>query len=654
MKVNLEQSAGLSLAIHAPLYFYEGVADRVFVGLSGSSVSLPGITVGVNSSNEVFPSLFEQISVDPSSGVPYQGLEITPVSTGIGAVRFFTESLGETSDSYIYPLVLENPGIPSSDNSLGHSSPTLATSTEQPSLCQGGAEDVACKYGLFPFYSLHIPTWHGNKTVTAIPKYSGQWLDMRGMPWLPGESFSLPLYIGSKNHLQIEVTDLDRVPPADAPLLVQYYPEYTFKDTASQQLGRCLAIDDSIGYFGATVQPLNSIGVAEKKPPQTKWELITPETPVGKDNIVSCEIHGNDLVIGNGTNAYAYTYTYSYSNVDADADGKHILHWTGQVDLSGLVAGGCFDSTDGFGSSVAVSGDTIVVGAPYEDSFAKEIDGDCADNSVEGSGAAYIFTRSGSVWSKRAYLKASNADISHNFGASVAIAGDTVVVGAPGEDSFSINGVIQPVSGIDESGAAYVFRNTGGVWNQEAVLKASNAAIYAKFGSSVDIRTDTSTIVVVGSPGEANGDSSDDSSDQNKPDSGAAYVFARDGTTWTQDGYLKASNVDEGDQFGFSVALGDGVVAVGAPYEDGEAPGGVNGDESSNSKLNSGAAYVFIKQNGRWSQKSYLKALYPLDLHNFGWSLAISNTSIIIGEPMVDYSLHVNTADAYGKVYVYQ
>ena len=119
------------------------------------------------------------------------------------------------------------------------------------------------------------------------------------------------------------------------------------------------------------------------------------------------------------------------------------------------------DADDWFGYSVAVSGDTVVVGAYLEASSATGVNGDGSDNSANNAGAAYIFGRSGGVWSQQAYLKASNTAAGDLFGVSVAISGDTVVVGASGEDSSAtgVNG-----DGSDNSasyaGAAYVFESS--------------------------------------------------------------------------------------------------------------------------------------------------------------------------------------------------
>jgi hypothetical protein len=300
--------------------------------------------------------------------------------------------------------------------------------------------------------------------------------------------------------------------------------------------------------------------------------------------------------------------------------------WTEQAYLkaSNTGAGDCF------GWSVAISGDTVVVGAPCEASNATGVNGNQSDNSAAMSGAAYVFTRSGSTWTQEAYLKASNTDANDYFGLSVALSADTAVVGALGEDSNAtgVNGNQGDNSAIS-SGAAYVFVRSGSTWTQEAYLKASNTGGY--LGHCVAISGDT---VVVGAVGEAssatgvNGDQSDNSA----PHSGAAYVFARSGSIWTQEAYLKASNTGAGDQFGYSVAVSGETVVVGAKYEYSSATG-VNGNQSDNGTPYSGAAYVFTRSGSSWTQQAYLKASNTGEGDSFGYSVAVSGETVVVGAP---------------------
>ena len=292
-------------------------------------------------------------------------------------------------------------------------------------------------------------------------------------------------------------------------------------------------------------------------------------------------------------------------------------------------------ANDEFGGVVAVDGNTVVVGAHLEDSNATGVNGNQANDFAVDSGAAYVFTRIEGVWTQQAYLKASNTEAYDWFGITVAIDGDTVVVGARREASNAtgVNGNQANNSFID-AGAAYVFTRTGGVWSQQAYLKASNTGANDWFGIAVAIDGDT---VVVGARGEAsnatgiNGNQADNSA----VDSGAAYVFTRIEGVWSQQAYLKASNTDAFDYFGWDVAVEADTVIVGAPKENSSATG-VNGNQTDNSASLSGAAYVFTRTGNMWSQQAYLKASNTGMSDYFGWAVAVDGDTVVVGAFLED------------------
>jgi hypothetical protein len=285
---------------------------------------------------------------------------------------------------------------------------------------------------------------------------------------------------------------------------------------------------------------------------------------------------------------------------------------------------------DSFGRSVALSQNTVVIGARNEDSNATGVDGNQADNSAVDSGAAYVFVRSGTVWTQQAYLKASNSGASDLFGGAIEMDGDTLVVGASGEASNAtgVNGN-QADNSAAGAGAGYVFVRNGTTWTQQSYLKASNAATNDAFGVSLGVSGDT---VVIGATLEAssatgvNGNQADNSA----PSSGAAYVFVRTESTWSQQAYLKASNSGGGDYFARAVAIVGDTILCGAFQEDSNATG-INGNHADNSALNSGAAYVFGRSGPDWSQQAYLKASNTQPGDNFGWSVALSQNTVVIG-----------------------
>ena len=235
--------------------------------------------------------------------------------------------------------------------------------------------------------------------------------------------------------------------------------------------------------------------------------------------------------------------------------------------------------------SISADGNTAIVGAYLSSA------------SVDSyNGVAYVFTRSGTTWTQQAKLVASDYQFFDSFGSSVSISadGNTALIGATGEDT----------SPNSNNGAAYVFTRSGTTWTQQAKLLASDAASNDSFGSSVSISADGNT-ALIGATGE------DTSPNSNN---GAAYVFTRSGTTWTQQAKLLASDAASGDSFGSSVSISaDGNIAlVGAPYE------------STSPSTTNGAAYVFSRSDTTWTQgqKIVLQDGKSSDL--FGLSVSIS------------------------------
>jgi hypothetical protein len=233
------------------------------------------------------------------------------------------------------------------------------------------------------------------------------------------------------------------------------------------------------------------------------------------------------------------------------------------------------DSTAGdyFGISLALSGSTVVVGAYGRNSY---------------TGAAYVFVRSGRTWSQQAELTAADAVVGDAFGYSVAISGSTVVVGAL---SKAING------------AVYVFVRSGKTWSQQTELAAPYDDAYSSFGWSVAISGST---VVVGSLDNLNG--------------AGVYVFVRSGTTWSQQAELTAADAATGNFFGTSVAISRSTVVVGA-----------EGRNSPTGAVDAGAAYVFVRSRRTWSQRAELTAADGAAFDNFGISVAISRSTVMVG-----------------------
>jgi hypothetical protein len=317
-------------------------------------------------------------------------------------------------------------------------------------------------------------------------------------------------------------------------------------------------------------------------------------------------------------------------------------------------------SFDFFGTSVALSGDTLVVGARNETSAATGVNGNQNDNSAEDSGAVYVFRRSGTAWQQEAYLKASNTGAFDTFGLSVSLSGDTLAVGAFREDSAAqgVDGN-QDDNAAPDSGAVYVFRRSGTAWQQEAYLKASNTGTDDFFGYSVTLSDDTLAVGAYQEDSAAQGVGGNQD-DNGATNSGAVYVFRRTDTAWQQEAYLKPSSTGAEDVFGYSVALSGDTLAVGARFEDSAAQG-VGGNQDDDSAMDSGAVYVFRRTGMAWEQEAYLKASNTGADDHFGFSVALLGDSLAVSALYEDSAAQGvggnqddDTASTSGAVYVFR
>lgn len=284
---------------------------------------------------------------------------------------------------------------------------------------------------------------------------------------------------------------------------------------------------------------------------------------------------------------------------------------------------------DRFGSAVAVSGDRVAVGAPGEASFGFGLNADDFNDDAPGAGAVYVFLRDGDGWAQEVYLKASNTNGGDGFGSSVTLDGDTLAVGAPDERSAATGvGGNQTDDTAAEAGAVYVFARTGGVWGQQAYLKASNTDAFDRFGSALALAADR---LAVGAPGEASATGAQ--GNDTEPEAGAVYLFERSGGAWAQEAYLKSAETGDDDVFGSALALRGDALVVGAPGEDSAATG-VGGDATDDTAGDAGAVWLFLRDDaGDWNLEAYLKASNAGADDRFGSAVAIGAESLAVGAP---------------------
>ena len=284
---------------------------------------------------------------------------------------------------------------------------------------------------------------------------------------------------------------------------------------------------------------------------------------------VSVSISGDTAIVG------AYGEDTGSSNVGA----AYIYQYNGSSWIQKQkIQASDKEQSDNFGWSVAISGNTAIVGANGE------------DTGGSGAGAAYIYQYNGSNWIQKQKIQASDKEQGDNFGISVSISGDTAIVGATGEDT-----------GGDHAGAAYIYKRHGSSWIQKQKIQASDKRIGDFFGLSVAISGNTA---IVSSPHANYG--------------GSVYIYQYNGSQWIEKTKLKGDNKKTGDYFGWSVSISGNTAIVGARLED---TGGTN----------AGAAYIYQYNGSSWEQKQKIQATDKEAQDRFGYSVAISDNIGIVG-----------------------
>jgi hypothetical protein len=236
-----------------------------------------------------------------------------------------------------------------------------------------------------------------------------------------------------------------------------------------------------------------------------------------------------------------------------------------------------------FGHSVDISGDTIVVGAWTE-----------TVGTTDTQGAAYVFVRNGTVWTQQAQLLAGDGTFNDQFGASVAIDGDSVVIGS----------VFDDVGTTLNQGSAYIFTRSGAVWTQQARINATDGVANDNFGNAVDISGET---VLVGAYRKGNFQ-------------GVGYVFVRSGAIWSQQQKLTAADGLAGDEFGFAVSLDGDTAAIGA-HKDDDGP-----------TQDLGSVYVFTRGGTVWTEQTKIVRFDIFTFSQFGYTLALDGGNLVIGQ----------------------
>jgi len=317
----------------------------------------------------------------------------------------------------------------------------------------------------------------------------------------------------------------------------------------------------AVALFGSHAQSQVSLVVAEDA------KVTASDAATGQSFGQSVALDGDRVIVGTFAGGGAYVY---------------VLGGNGWMEEQKLGSSATV-LPDQLGWSVAIDGDTAVVGAPAGATLYWE------------EGAAFVYTRNGTTWTEQAQLTAADAESGDLFGFSVAVSGDTVVVGASNDDDAGSN-----------SGSAYVFVRNGTTWTQEAKLTAADADVSDFFGVSAAIESDT---ILVGASLDNWG---------GLFHGGSAYVFTRSGTAWTQEAKLTASDAGVGDDFGWSVSL-SGDTAL------------VSGHLGNDPEPDSGSAYVFTRSGTIWTEQAKLRVPALVAGDHLGFSVSVDGDIAVLG-----------------------
>ncbi len=328
-------------------------------------------------------------------------------------------------------------------------------------------------------------------------------------------------------------------------------------------------------------------------------QAITPSDANSQDRFGhTVAISGDVAVVGSPMNDDACPPP---DNIFCDSGSAYVFRFENGswIEKQKLIA---FDdeAIDQYGISVSVSGDVIVIGAPWQDEA-------CGGGPDCNAGAAYVYRFTGETWELDQKLMASDPDFGDAFGLTVSISGNTILVGAPRNNDDGSN-----------SGSAYIFQFDGDNWNELQKLTASDAQVSDEFGWGVSINGDLALI----------GAGRDDTAcpENISCDSGSAYVFRFDGKLWVQEQKLEAPDMALGDQFGRSVSIDGDYALVGSRWNDDLCPEDPDCD--------SGAAYLFHFGSPEaigWSLQQKLTQSDADVRDLYGSAVAVSGTSVIVG-----------------------
>lgn len=353
---------------------------------------------------------------------------------------------------------------------------------------------------------------------------------------------------------------------------------------SAARAGRSVAIDGDFVLVGAPGDSVRGSGAGAVHVFRRSAGVWAFEETIRPPGTLAGDSFGEAVAVSNGV---ALIGAPGDDNVGSGAGLVYVFAhgstgWSEQQTFTGSLVG----AGDAFGASIAMDGDTAVIGAHRDDSVAN----DC--------GTAYVMKRGSSFWGEQAQLLAPDASANDQFGVSVALSGNLAVVGAPAADPNGVN-----------SGVVYVFERTGSVWDAGVALPSVGNSWFDSFGQSVD--TD-GTRVVVGAPGD----------DSIAVDAGGAWSFVRSGGSWAVEGAF-APQLSGGERLGTSIAILGDTLLVGAAGE-------------SYSNTEDGSLHA-----AEWGGLSWVPAERTGNAaggvsDSLGSSLAVDGDLVVVGVPLID------------------
>ncbi len=373
-------------------------------------------------------------------------------------------------------------------------------------------------------------------------------------------------------------------------------------------------------------------------------------------------IHDVNLTLSDGQNTISHNFQITVKNTNDSPTINNVFSLKKEDNISKKISSSDSKSGDYFGNSISSDGIYSIVASPYSDfnlgsaHIFKKLDGNwtylqklmasdkkdfgnfgkavaiSGDFSVVGNNEqlVYIFKNTDGDWNETQKISASDSRDNRAFGHAVAIDGDYLIVGASAEDRNETGGDLK-----NFAGAAYIFKNTNGVWNEVQKIVASDRKEYDFFGEKVSIFGD---YIIVG----ARYNSYDSSGMEYKSDAGAVYIFKNTNGVWSEVQKITAADRDENDWFGNSVDIYENYIVVGAEQENENSTG-------YDSMSNSGSVYIFENTNGKWNQTQKITASDREGNLLFGSSVSIDGDLISVGAKGIGSSYGIGGAYIFKK-----